>query len=142
MSGSEDTETGIAAPESVEVEVRWPDVDAFGHVSHIALVAIAEHGRSRWFDKVLGIEPETWPYIVARLELDYRAPITFGERVVRCRDVPRRVGNTSVQLEETLSAPDGTVVMEARSVIVAWDEATSAKRPPSGDEAARLRQLG
>jgi acyl-CoA thioester hydrolase len=129
----------VAAAENVDVEIRWADVDAYGHVSHIALVAIAEHGRSRWLDSILEIAPATWPYIVARLELDYRAPITFDDRVVRCRFEPQRIGTSSVQLRERFTGPDGVVVMEAQSVIVAWDEAASGKRALSEREVGLLR---
>jgi acyl-CoA thioester hydrolase len=128
------------SPDGIDVEIRWPDIDWYGHVSHMALVSIAEHGRSRWIDATLGILPATWPYIIARLELDFRAPIEFTDRAVRCRYKPMRIGNSSVRLEEEYSAPDGTVVMEAQSVIIAWDQEASATRPLTDDEAERLQQ--
>ena len=128
----------MSQADDVEVEVRWSDVDAYGHVSHIALVALAEHGRSRWFDALFEA-PQTWPYVVARLELDYRAPLTFEDHVVRCRFQPVQLGTSSIQLDERLTAPDGRVVLDAKSVIVVWDEAAAAKRPLSDDELGRLR---
>jgi acyl-CoA thioesterase FadM len=27
----------------VDIAIRWPDVDAYGHVSHMALVVVAAH---------------------------------------------------------------------------------------------------
>lgn len=122
----------------VDVEIRWSDVDAYGHVSHIALVALAEHGRSRWFDALFAVG-ETWPYVVVRLELDYRAPLTFEDHYVRCEFVPTKVGTSSIQLDERLSAPDGRVVLDAKSVIVAWDQVAATKRALSGDELQALR---
>ncbi|HYC82172.1 MAG TPA: acyl-CoA thioesterase [Solirubrobacterales bacterium] len=123
---------------AVEVEIRWPDIDEYGHVSHIALVAIAEHGRSRWLDATLGIEPETWPYVVAHLELDFRAPAVFVDRWLHCDFTAQRVGTTSVTLRERYTRPNGDLVMEAESVIVAWDKGSSASRPLSPEEADRL----
>jgi acyl-CoA thioester hydrolase len=127
-----------SATDDIEVEIRWPDIDWYGHVSHMALVTIAEHGRSRWLDSTLGILPETWPYIIVRLELDFRAPVAFTDRVVRCRFTPSKIGRSSVRLTEEFTAPDGTVVMQAESVIAAWDQAASETRALSGDEAQRL----
>jgi acyl-CoA thioester hydrolase len=73
----------------VTVEIRWADVDAYGHVSHIALVAIAEHARSRWIDGVLGVET-TWPYVVVHLTLDFRASATFDDRTATRASACRR----------------------------------------------------
>ena len=123
----------------VDVEIRWSDVDAYGHVSHIAIVALAEHARSRWLDATLGAE-QTWDYAIARLELDYRAPLVFADRFAHVELAPERVGNSSVTLRETLSAPDGRIVAEARSVIVAWDAAGAPTRPQTRGE--RAKQIG
>jgi acyl-CoA thioester hydrolase len=128
--------------DSIEVEIRWPDIDWYGHVSHMALVTIAEHGRNRWIDATLEILPETWPYVIARLELDFRAPADFTDRTVVCGYTPTRVGQSSITLEEKFSTPGGTLVMEAVSVIVAWDQEMSTTRPLTADEASRLRAAG
>ena len=125
--------------DAVDVEIRWPDVDAYGHVSHMALVAIAEHGRSRWLDATLGSEPETWPYVVVHLEIDFRSPARFVDRSIRCSFATQRVGTSSVTLRERFATSGGAVVMEATSVIVAWSEGQSASRPLTSDEQDRLR---
>jgi acyl-CoA thioester hydrolase len=122
----------------VEVEIRWPDIDTYGHVSHMALVTIAEHGRSKWLDDTLGIRPSTWPYVVVHLELDFRTPSTFTDRFLRCDFRPTRIGTSSVSFDERFTTPDGRVVMEARSVIVAWDQERGVKRPLTSDESSRL----
>jgi acyl-CoA thioester hydrolase len=121
----------------VDVEIRWSDVDAYGHVSHIAIVALAEHARSRWLDATLGAE-QTWDYAIARLELDYRAPLLFADRFAHVELAPERVGTSSVTLKETLTAPDGRIVAEGRCVIVAWDAAGARSRPLTGGERAKL----
>ncbi len=121
----------------VDVEIRWSDVDAYGHVSHIAIVALAEHARSRWLDGVLGTE-ETWDYAIARLELDYRSPLAFADRFAHVELAAERVGTSSVALKETVTAPDGRVVAEIASVIVAWDAAGARSRPLTGHERAKL----
>ena len=124
----------------VSVEIRWPDVDAYGHVSHIALIGIAEHARSRWLDSLLEVTPDTWPYVVVHLNVDFRAPATFADRTVRARLQPTHVGRSSVRLDETLSAPDGRVLAQFETVIVAWDESGSASRRLTPQEADRLAQ--
>ncbi len=121
----------------VDVEIRWSDVDAYRHVSHIALVALAEHARSRWLDAVLAVRT-TWDYAIARLEIDYRAPLLWEDRFAHVELSPQRVGGSSVTLSERLTAPDGRVVAEIASVIVAWDAERARSRPLTDDERARL----
>jgi acyl-CoA thioester hydrolase len=121
----------------IDVEIRWSDVDAFGHVHHIALIAIAEHARSQWLDAVLE-SPTTWPYVVVRIAFDYRAQARLEDRVVRCSFKTKRVGNSSVTLEETLVTREGEVVAAGESVIVVWDEEDSRARPLRPEEAERL----
>src|SRR4051812_806135 len=113
--------------ETIDVEIRWTDVDAFGHVHHIALIAIAEHARSQWLDRVLE-SPTTWPYAVVRIAYDYRAQIRFEDRVVSCSFKTKRVGNSSVTLEEELTSREGEVVAAGECVIVVWNEETGAPR--------------
>jgi acyl-CoA thioester hydrolase len=131
----------VSVSQEIDVEIRWPDVDAFGHVSHMALVAIAEHGRSRWLDAILDVAPGTWPYIVAHLEFDFHSPVAFTDRFVRCRFRPLHVGRSSVRLEEQIASPDGATVAQASSVSVAWDAGRSDKRPLSPDERETLCEL-
>lgn len=126
---------------SISVEIRWSDVDAFGHVSHIALVAILEHARSRWIDDVLGVAPSNWPYVVVHLTLDFRATVNFTDRVVRGSFRPSRLGNSSIRLRERITTRDARVIAEGESVIVAWDEALSTSRGLTDGEAACFANL-
>ena len=121
----------------INVEIRWTDVDAFGHVHHIALIAIAEHARSQWLDRVLD-SPTTWPYAVVRIAYDYRAQLRFEDRFVSCTFRTKRVGNSSVTLEEALTSPDGEIVAAGESVIVVWDEENATPRKLLPEEAERL----
>ena len=117
------------------MEIRWTDVDAYGHVHHVARAAIAEHARSRWLDRVLGTQ-ETWDYALVRIELNYRSQLRFGDRAAHCAFVVERIGTSSVTLGETIRGPDSRIVADGRSVIVAWDRDAGSTRPLSADETA------
>jgi len=129
--------TGGDIAEPIDVDIRWADVDAYGHVHHIALVGIAEHGRSRWLDRLLRSQ-STWPYAVVRLAVDFRSPAFFEEHVVRCSFRVLEVGTSSVRLAERLAAPDGREIAAGETVIVAWDIETMRPRPLSATECERL----
>ncbi|MFD7007039.1 acyl-CoA thioesterase [Rhodococcus jostii] len=121
----------------VEVELRWTDIDAYRHVSHMALVTIADQGRGRWLDS-LGELPNDWSYVVARLELDFRSPAVLDDRKLLCSFVVDHIGTSSIRLHEQVTTPTGTVVLEAVSVIVAWNTDLSQSRALTEEEKSLL----
>ncbi|MHA4850149.1 acyl-CoA thioesterase [Rhodococcus sp. MSC1_016] len=124
----------------IGIPLRWNDVDAYRHVSHVALVAILDDGRGRWLDSVVGSLLPGWGYVVARLELDFRAPASLGERVLFGSFAVEHIGSSSIRLQERLTTDSGTVVVEAVSVIVAWDQDEAVGRPLTGAEKAALAE--
>jgi acyl-CoA thioester hydrolase len=119
------------------VEIRWTDVDAFGHVHHVAMVAILEHARSKWLDGVLSAD--AWDYALVRIELNYRSELRFQDRVARCEFGVERIGTSSITLSETVRGPGSRVVADGKSVIVPWEPVAGGTRPLTADELGALR---
>jgi acyl-CoA thioester hydrolase len=112
------------------VDVRFRDLDAFGHVNNAVTTSYVEHGRIRYLRDVLGFSPVgEMPMILAMIQVDYVTPIYFGEYV----DVASRVdwiGTTSLAMSHRLTAgEDEHEVARANSVLVAYDYAESRPMP-------------
>jgi len=112
------------------VEVRFRDLDAFGHVNNAVTTSYVEHGRIRYLRDVLGFSPVgEMPMILAMIQVDYVTPIYFGESV----DVASRVdwiGTTSLAMSHRLTAGDDAhEVARATSVLVAYDYVESKPMP-------------
>ena len=112
------------------VEVRFRDLDAFGHVNNAVTTSYVEHGRIRYLRDVLGFSPVgEMPMILAMIQVDYVTPIYFGEYV----EVASRVdwiGTTSLAMSHRLSAgEDEHEVARATSVLVAYDYVESKPMP-------------
>jgi acyl-CoA thioester hydrolase len=112
------------------VEVRFRDLDAFGHVNNAVTTSYVEHGRIRYLRDVLDFSPVgEMPMILAMIQVDYVTPIYFGEYV----DVASRVdwiGTTSLAMSHRLTAgEDAHEVARATSVLVAYDYAESKPMP-------------
>jgi acyl-CoA thioester hydrolase len=116
------------------VDVRWRDTDLLGHVNHAVFLTYLEEGRDAFFAAALG-DPT---YVVARLEIDLRAEVRYGERTVMVQIVPERLGTTSLTTRETIIKPSQEVVAEARVVTVRWDPALRKPVPFSEAERARV----
>jgi acyl-CoA thioester hydrolase len=111
------------------LEVRFRDIDAFGHVNNAAFVTYLEQARIRYLIDNLHVEtPQHLPLILAALQVDFRAPILFGQEV----EIGTRVdwvGNTSFSLSHRMTAGTGPdagdrLAAEATTVLVAYDYAT------------------
>lgn len=127
----------MIAPSDPTAEIRWPDIDSFGHVHHVALLALLEHVRSKWLDALF--EQNAWDYVLARIECDYCGELRFGDGQVRGRFAVERIGSSSIALQEVLLTQDGErLVTSGRTVLVAWDAAKRATRPISREERQRL----
>jgi acyl-CoA thioester hydrolase len=113
------------------LEVRFRDIDAFGHVNNAVFLSYVEQARIRYLLDVL--QPETGfdrlPLILARVELDFRSPIEFGERVTVATRVDH-VGRSSFAMGHRMTAgTDDRLVGDVQTVIVTYDYAAAAPMP-------------
>ena len=105
------------------LQVRFRDIDAFAHVNNAVFFSYVEQARIRYLLDVLqpGVGFDRLPLILARVELDYRSPIAFGEDVTVETRVDR-VGRSSFGMSHRVTAgPDGRVVGDVRTVLVTYD---------------------
>jgi acyl-CoA thioester hydrolase len=96
--------------------VRFRDLDAMGHLNNAVYATFLEQARMAY------LEPQgakVRSMILARLEIDFRAPVELGE-TVSITVTPTRVGTKSFDLEYVLTVGSRTVA-EAKTVLVAYD---------------------
>ena len=114
------------------IEIRWRDVDAYGHVNNAVYLNYLEEARDAWVQAVLGaVSGSTWDFVLARVEIDFRAELTQDDGAVIVRCGLDRIGRSSVGTREEVRKQDGTISAEARSVVVPRDPATGRSRARS-----------
>lgn len=123
------------------VEIRWSDVDAFGHVNNAVYATYLEECRDEWLDAALGDGEAAWDFVIARLAIDFRGELRLEHDavVVRCR--LERIGASSVTTREEIRAA-GELAAEAESVLVARDRERGGSRPLSERERAAIGRAG
>ena len=107
------------------IEIRFADMDAFGHVNNAVFLTYFEQARVRYFDQVLG-----WDYdwskegvIVARSEVNYILPVHFRDDITvetRCG----RIGSKSFDITYQVMRQDNgkeVLVADGITVMVAFD---------------------
>jgi acyl-CoA thioester hydrolase len=121
------------------IEIRWRDVDAYGHVNNAVYLNYLEEARDAWVQSVLGaVSGSTWDFVLARVEIDFRAELTQDDGAVIVRCALDRIGRSSVGTREEVRKQDGTISAEARSVVVPRDPSTGRARPLTDAEREAL----
>ncbi len=123
-----------------EIEIRWRDLDVYGHVNHVVFLTYLEEARDEWLGLVLGDPTRVWSYVVARIEIDYRRELTLADDIAVARCSLGRIGTSSIGTRELLRTRAGEIAAEAQAVLVARDEATGRSRPLSDDERASFER--
>jgi acyl-CoA thioester hydrolase len=111
----------VTGEDFVHVEqVRFRDLDPMGHVNNAVFLTYIEQARVAFLAEVgaaAGLEDMNM--IVARIEIDFKAPVRLGQEV-EISVHASRFGAKSFDLDYVLRV-DGEIVSEARSVQVAYD---------------------
>jgi len=124
------------------LQVRFRDIDAFGHVNNAVFFSYVEQARIRYLLDVLrpGTDFDRLPLILARVELDYRSPIFFGEDIEVETRVDR-IGRSSVAMSHRMTAgADRRLVGDVQSVLVTYDYAASRPMPVPDDWRAKMTE--
>jgi acyl-CoA thioester hydrolase len=119
-----------------EIEIRWSDVDAYGHVNNAVFLTYLEEARDEWLERALGPEGDAWDYVIARVEIDFRRELTLEDDRVVARCGLHSLGTSSLRTREELVTRGGDTAAEAEAVLVARDRATRRSRPLEPGERA------
>lgn len=107
---------------STELEVRWRDVDALGHVNNAVYFTYLEQARVHYV-RELGLassSPRSIGFILAEASCAYRSPLRLAERVTILARVSD-LGNSSFTLEYRVIGTDERLAATARTVQVCYD---------------------
>ena len=121
------------------IEIRWRDVDAYGHVNNAVYLTYLEEARDAWVEKVLGaVSENTWDFVLARVAIDYEAELTLDDGAVIVRCSLESIGRSSIRTLEEICKERGTVSAKASAVVVARDPETGRARPLTDPEREAL----
>jgi acyl-CoA thioester hydrolase len=119
-------------------DVEFRDVDVAEHVNNAVYLTYLETARVRYLIDVLGPDfAYQLSLILAHISVDFRSPARFPEMLEVGARVPR-IGNTSFDMVHEIRGGDGRLVLEATSVLVAYDYEANAPMAVPEDWRARL----
>jgi acyl-CoA thioester hydrolase len=121
-----------------EIEIRFRDCDAFGHVNNAVYLTYLEQTRIESWHRMMGTRGLPQDLILARVEIDYRSPATLGDRL-RVRQRVEAIGTKSFTLQCVIeNVRTRELVASARTVMVMYDYAAGRSIPIPPDVRAKL----
>lgn len=144
MTSSEDERPDLADagiyPHWTRDVLRYADTDRQGHVNNAVFSVFLESGRvSILYDPDAPLAPEGASFVIARLEMDFRAEMRWPGEVAIGTAVTR-LGRSSMTLGQGIFV-DGACVATAHTVIVLMDEETRKSRPFPDETREALMRL-
>ena len=118
---------------STDVEVRWRDLDALGHVNNAVYFSYLEMARVRYMTEV-GTTGESepgrqFPFLLGEATCRFLATASLGQ-VLRVYVRASKVGNRSFEFEYLVTERDsGKAIATARTTQVTFDFAAGASVP-------------
>lgn len=124
------------------LQVRWGDLDAFGHVNNATYLVYIQEARvdfTIYARQRKNQAPILFDMVVARAEVDYVAPIYEGGGNAHVELWVHRIGTSSFGLAYEIHV-DGHAVAKARTVQVTVDMHSKSSRPLSESEKEFLQE--
>ena len=114
-----------------EVETRFSDTDAMGHVNNASYLTYVEIARLAYYERVTGRPLPLWTHgaqegmILAEIRIAYRNPAFYGETITIETRVDH-IGRTSFSMVHRLTVPESRygparLIAVADSVLVSYD---------------------
>jgi acyl-CoA thioester hydrolase len=110
-----------------EIDVRFRDIDAMGHVNNAVFATYIEQARVEYLADVVGGEALDVGAVLADLHIDFERPIEYGESVVVHTRV-EELGTASIPVVHEVRA-DGDRTATAEALMVTYDSEAGESRP-------------
>ena len=110
-------------PLHVEIETRWRDLDAFGHVNNAVFATYIETARGTLFKKWnLPFDGKGQSLIVASITINYHQQLKHPSSIIIGQKITR-IGNTSFDVESALFNKNNMeeAIAAAKVIVVCFD---------------------
>lgn len=113
---------------SLDIDVRYRDLDPVGHVNNAVYATYLEHTRTNYYADVLGLATEDLSFVLAHVKIDYENSVEADDDV-RVGIRVSRIGNKSMTTDFRVEA-SGETAATAESVQVVIDEEGTPRPVP------------
>lgn len=110
----------------IDIQIRFNDVDTFGHINNNAYFAYYDLGKERYLTDVLTPDFHKRPIVpvVANINADFFLPIFYGTNVQVETSVVAVGTKSFTLLQQAVDKENGTVFCRCKSVMVCYNTET------------------
>ena len=112
-----------------DIQLRYGDIDALGHVNNAAYLTYYELARVNFLKNFYKIKADEIGIVIARAEIDFLKPIHFEDKIHVKTDISK-VGKTSITFSHKIYSDDGTIYSNAVIVGVFVDQNGKSRNVP------------
>ena len=117
---------------TTEIDVRFRDIDAMGHVNNAVYATYVEQARTEYYRDVLAADLSGTATVLASLSIDFRRAVELTDGTVTVSIDVAELGRTSITMTHEVRT-GGQVVADAEATIVTLDP-DSGEPTPIPDE--------
>ena len=100
------------------VEIRWRDMDNFGHVNNSCYLTYLEEARDEYLTGLLGAET-VHRIVVRKVEIEFVSGLSQDDDTAVAATEVESIGTSSISLRESIHAgADGRLAARAHTVVV------------------------
>lgn len=125
---------------SLDLQIRFNDIDALGHVNNAVCMEFFDLGKAKYFTAVNGgpVDWRTANVVVANVNCNYLAPIYFHEPIA-VQTQAEYVHERSVKLfQQLINTETGEVKSQCVVIMVGFDVKAGVSAPISDEWKQRL----
>jgi len=128
----------------LNLTTRFMDIDVFGHVNNARYLNFLEEARISYSQEALGLfkTVDDFNVLVARIEIDFKRPIQFGEKIEIFTRVSR-IGTKSFTFESVITTKKESQHIPAALAIqtlVTVDKLTGKSTPIAKSVVSMIRE--
>ncbi|MBT2644171.1 acyl-CoA thioesterase [Bacillus sp. ISL-41] len=108
--------------QEIQVQARFGETDALGHINNTSYFVYLEEARMRFFEKLgYSMELNDWKFILASTKCDFVSQGYF-DQLLTVKTYVSRIGSKSFQLEHDIVCPQTQqLIAKGNAIIVYYD---------------------
>lgn len=120
---------------SMNVQIRFNDIDALGHVNNAIYMEFFDLGKANYFTEANGgpVDWRTANVVVANVNCNYLAPIYFNEKIAVQTQVTYVHDRSLKLLQQLINVETEQVKCQCEVVMVGFDVKNGVSAPISDD---------
>lgn len=136
---AEDKATQIAFHHKMPAQIRFSDVDQFGHVNNAVYFELYDMGKTQYFYDVVGPDAlDKIAIVVVKIDACFFAPIFYPDNIV-IQTALTHLGNKSFTLvQQAINPKTGELKCESRTTMVVYDPHNKQSVPMPDDYRAKI----